>query len=466
MSDTNFYSSDRPDPASIPPTHPAIKTLTAVVGIGFLLVLGMPYLEPLFSSESSRERGSEGYFPRKEGFPRFGMGREALQEPFKGITTDGKVISGLFPVQSTGVTTEPVRAAAEAFLDSLTPHQRVATTFPVDDPEWRDWMIDPSYPRKGISLRLMTDPQRAKALELARVTLSARGLKTITDILKLNHTLGEERDNLNEFDEDLYCFTVMGTPSRTEPWGWQLEGHHLFINYFVLGDQVVMTPTFLGSELAVGASGKYQGTEVLQAEQDKGLAFVNSLTRDQRKVAILELSKGGSETVAEAFKDNIVLDAAGIKASEFTALQQVQFLDLIEQYVGTMDDGHARIKLDEVRAHLDDTRFAWIGQRESDSVFYYRIQSPVIVIEFDHQSPGQHGGRGRRGAGGPPLDGPGGPPLDGPGGPPLDGPGRRPPGGRQDATRQHIHTVIRTPNGNDYGKDLLRQHFERHPQPD
>jgi hypothetical protein len=30
-------------------------------------------------------------------------------------------------------------------------------------------------------------------------------------------------------------------------------------------------------------------------------------------------------------------------------------------------------------------------------------------------------------------------------------------------TRQHIHTIVRTPNGNDYGKDLLRQHLERHP---
>ena len=25
--------------------------------------------------------------------------------------------------------------------------------------------------------------------------------------------------------------------------------------------------------------------------------------------------------------------------------------------------------------------------------------------------------------------------------------------------RQHIHAVVRTPNGNDYGKDLLRQHY-------
>ncbi len=28
---------------------------------------------------------------------------------------------------------------------------------------------------------------------------------------------------------------------------------------------------------------------------------------------------------------------------------------------------------------------------------------------------------------------------------------------------EHIHTVVRTPNGNDYGKDLLRQHNLQHP---
>jgi hypothetical protein len=29
--------------------------------------------------------------------------------------------------------------------------------------------------------------------------------------------------------------------------------------------------------------------------------------------------------------------------------------------------------------------------------------------------------------------------------------------------REHIHSVVRTPNGNDYGKDLLRQHYAQHP---
>jgi len=28
--------------------------------------------------------------------------------------------------------------------------------------------------------------------------------------------------------------------------------------------------------------------------------------------------------------------------------------------------------------------------------------------------------------------------------------------------KTHIHTVVRTPNGNDYGKDLLKEHLEQH----
>ena len=53
-----------------------------------------------------------------------------------------------------------------------------------------------------------------------------------------------------------------------------------------------------------------------------------------------------------------------------------------------MDDGHARVQMEEVRAHLDRTWFAWIGETDADSVFYYRIHSPVILIEFDHQRAG------------------------------------------------------------------------------
>ena len=95
----------------------------------------------------------------------------------------------------------------------------------------------------------MTDAQRDVAFALVRRGPERKGLKLTRDIMKLNHTLAElNNDNFAEYGEWLYHLTVMGTPSATEPWGWQLDGHHAIINYFVLGDQVVMTPLFVGSE--------------------------------------------------------------------------------------------------------------------------------------------------------------------------------------------------------------------------
>jgi hypothetical protein len=95
-----------------------------------------------------------------------------------------------------------------------------------------------------------------------------------------------------------------------------------------------------------------------------------------------------------------------------------------------MDDGHARVKMSDVERHLAATSFAWIGKTDASAVFYYRIQSPVILIEFDHQLPANL----RQLAANPNVP-----------------------------NHEHIHVVVRTPNGNDYGKDLLRQHYAQHP---
>jgi hypothetical protein len=218
---------------------------------------------------------------------------------------------------------------------------------------------------------------------------------------------------------------MMGEPSATMPWGWQLDGHHLIINYFVLGDQVVMTPTFMGSEPVRADGGRWAGTIVLQDEQETGLAFMQSLDAAQRTKATIEVEKPANNALAQAFRDNLVLDYAGIRATDLSESQREGLLGVVNAFVGNMEEGHARIRMDEVRAHLDDTYFAWIGDVGPEAVFYYRVQSPVILIEFDHQRPVA-----------------------------LEGP--RVPG------RNHIHTVVRTPNGNDYGKDLLRQHYEAH----
>ena len=353
-----------------------------------------------------------------------------LKEPFKGITTDGTVREGLFPIRSTGVATVPVVQAAGSFLKALSDEQRKKTTFPADDDEWRKWMNQHFYVRQGVSFDEMSEAQRETAIGLLRASLSAKGLQLTRDIMRLNHTLGElNNDNFEEYGEWLYHVTVMGTPSTTEPWGWQLDGHHLIVNYFVLGDQVVMTPLFVGSEPVTATAGKFKGTTILQDEQAAGLGMINALDETQQRKAIVEVSKSGNDNLTEAFKDNVVLDYAGIRASELSAAQRGQLERLIQLFVDNMKEGHARVKMSEVRQHLDETHFAWIGGTSPDAVFYFRIHSPVILIEFDHQRPAN-----------------------------LRHLAKDP----QQPTREHIHVVVRTPNGNDYGKDLLRQHYRQH----
>jgi hypothetical protein len=368
---------------------------------------------------------------RQERFREMSASAEArgLAEPYRGVTANGELVYGLFPIVATGVSTEAVVAAAHDFLQALTQEQRGKTVFPVGDPEWRKWMNQHFYLRQGVSFAEMDENQHKAAFALLEASLSAKGLRLSRDIMRLNHTLGElNANNFEEYGEWLYWITVMGDPSAGEPWGWQLDGHHLVVNYFVLGDQVVMSPVFVGSEPAVAEAGKYAGTRVLQAEQDEGLAMLQSLNDAQRHMAVLELTKDGNNNLGEAFSDNIDLDYVGIPGALMSAAQRERLLGLIGLYVNNLRDGHAALKMDEVERHLDDTYFAWIGGGEEDSVYYYRIFSPVILIEFDHQNPAnlRHVYAPR----------------------PM---------------RQHIHAVVRTPNGNDYGKDLLRQHYAQHP---
>jgi len=352
------------------------------------------------------------------------------KDPFKGITTAGTVQPGLFAIRSTGVSTQPVMEAAVALLGVLTPEQRKASTFAVDDLEWRRWNNVHRAARAGISFKEMTEPQRASAYALLQSGLSAKGLEKTRNVMRLNETIAEMTNKFTEYGEGLYNLTVMGEPSMTEPWGWQLEGHHLVINYFILGDQVVMTPAFWGSEPVTAESGKYAGTSVLQDEQNQGLALMQSLTPDQqRQATITPGKKTANNAQTQAFRDNVQMPYAGITASALNEKQRGALVDLIAEYVNNMAEGHAKIRMAEVRAHLGDTHFGWIGEAATDSVFYYRIHSPVILIEFDHQTP-------------------------------VALPGPREPG------RRHIHSVVRTPNGNDYGKDLLRQHYLHHKHDD
>ena len=356
--------------------------------------------------------------------------KSGLAEAFKGVTTAGTIVPNLYRITSSGVSTAAVTKAATSFLASLSAEQRKRTEFTVDDDEWRKWMNQDFYVRQGVSFQELSPAQRDAGIAVLRAGLSARGLKQTRDIMRLNETLGELNNNdFERYGEWKYHMTIMGTPSATEPWGWQFDGHHAIINYFVLGDQVVMSPFFAGSEPVIATAGKFKGTSVLQEEQNQGLAFARTLDAAQRAQAVLSADKTRNHNLTEAWKDNAVVPPAGVMAPDLSDAQRQQLLNLIALFIGNMDDGHARVKMSEVERHLSQTSFAWVGKTEPGSVFYYRIQSPVVLIEFDHQTPANL----RHLAKDPSVPNP-----------------------------EHIHVVVRTPNGNDYGKDLLRQHYAQH----
>jgi Protein of unknown function (DUF3500) len=384
-------------------------------------------------SESDSSTGANTSSPRRNGRPmRLGGGPPnylenalaAVAQPLKGITTDGTVVPGLFRIDNTGVSTAAIREAAENFLASLNDTQRDKTILPIDTGEWRKWSnIHRTIMRHGMPLFELTDQQLDGAFSLLKESLSTQGFALARDIMRLNETVMEMTGKLDEFGEDLYWLSIMGSPSAAEPWGWQIDGHHLNINYFILGDQVVMTPAFLGSEPVFAQSGKYAGTRVFKAEEERGLAFIRSLAAEQRHKAVIspDLPR---DLFTTAFRDNLELRYEGIRYDELSDAQHHLLLRLVDTHIGRLRPGHAEVRMAEVKRHLRDTYFSWRGGVTVDGVFYYRIHSPVLIVEFDHQA-GQAFPQ------------------------------------YKEHYKDHIHVIVRTPNGNDYGKDLLRQHYEQ-----
>jgi hypothetical protein len=350
--------------------------------------------------------------------------KAVLAEPFKGISAAGTPEPGLFPLRKTGISVQPIVDAVRAFDASLTPEQRQTVSFAIDSNVWRAWNNTHRFLfRHGLLLRDLGEAQRVAALALIRASLSASGYDSARDVMKLNEHACEITNRTDEFGEWFYWISLFGQPSLTEPWGWQIDGHHLNVNCLVLGDQIALTPDFRGSEPVHATFGKYAGTHVFHDEETRGLALMTALTPEQQRQAVIG-AKVPRDVSTAAQSDNVELAYAGIRYDALTEAQQALLLSIVESYVGRIRTGHAEIRMDEVRAHLPRTWFGWIGGWDDSTPFYYRIHSPVILIEFDHL-----------------------------------------PGILWDndyPTRRHIHTIVRTPNGNDYGQDLLRQHYHEH----
>ncbi len=321
-----------------------------------------------------------------------------------------------------------IRAAAVNFLASLSPELKAQATFSLDHPERKRWSNLPTtmFKREGVSFKEMSPAQRTLAHKLLRSTLSSQGYLKASGIMHVDEILkqlaAERRpDATPMFGHDLYWIGVFGDPSTDATWGWQLDGHHLALNITIVGEQVSITPTFMGSDPSEIPEGTYSGWYVQGAEDERGKRLFESLDATQRaKALIAEVAPG--DVITGPTRGDQLKTPTGLPVTDLNRTQQRMFMELVDEYLHNYDHAIAHWQMQRIhQAGLDKLHFAWAGVGLGKP-YYYRIHGPTVLIEFDNNyAPGRSAG-----------------------------------------AVNHIHSVFREP-GNDYGVDLLRQHLETSP---
>lgn len=284
--------------------------------------------------------------------------------------------------------TPPV-AAAKAFLATLSPEQKAKAQLDYKAESRLGWHFIPMESRKGLPLMEMNDEQKVAAKAVLRAAVSALGYGKATTIMQLESLLLQLEGPKSEGrrNPEKYYFTLFGTPAVKETWGLSVEGHHLSLNFSLLGNKIVdSTPQFMGANPAVlkdnyGEQFK-KGMRVLRDEEQLAFELVKSLDEKQQAAAMLPGEV--PQDIRAAGEAQPPTDAPrGIAAADLTSEQQAQLRKLIEVYSAKMKPGVVQQRwqlIDE--AGFDKIHFAWSGATKPGIGHYYAIQGPTFVIEF------------------------------------------------------------------------------------
>jgi Protein of unknown function (DUF3500) len=330
--------------------------------------------------------------------------------------------------------TSRIVSAANSFLGTLDQKQRQSVMYAFDDQDQRKrWSNFPiaMVPRGGINMGEMSATQRAAVMALLASVLSPRGVEKVQQIMdgdEINKTTdqgpGGNRGGAGRrggggppgnggpppgnggppfgpggrrgpggngpmFGRDLYYVSFLGMPSEKNPWMLQFGGHHLALNITIAGEHGVLTPTLTGAQPALyTVDGKT--VRPLGRESDKALALLNALDENQRKKAILSYEL--ADLVLGPGQDGKTIQPEGLKATEMNERQRAMMLDVISEWAGIINESAAAARMDEIKAGLNDTWFAWSGPTKAapgkNITACYRIQGRNLVIEYAPQTLG------------------------------------------------------------------------------
>ena len=285
--------------------------------------------------------------------------------------------------------TVKVVTAANALLETLSDSERAATQFKFNDEQQRlRWSNLPTgiFERKGLRMGDLKPEQAEAVMNVLKATLSERGYQQIVDNVAAEETLnrGGQRGRI-VFGEDEFYFSILGTPSTTEPWMWQFGGHHLAINATVVGDQITLGPSLTGGQpMHFNREGKL----VAQMADEIAIAFelVNSLDESQKKQAIV--GDRFADMILGPGKDDVKPQYEGIAAKDLTNTQVALLERLVSERVSMLNSEDAASRLEQFKSQLAEAHFSWRGPTTVGSAAYYRVQGPGFFLEFAPQQMG------------------------------------------------------------------------------
>jgi hypothetical protein len=293
--------------------------------------------------------------------------------------------------------------SAQALLATLDPAGKTKVQFPYEGPQKARWSNLPVgiFEREGLRLGDLTQTQRTAAMALLSAAFSQGGYRKVVEIMRGDEVLrGAAGDPPRggapgggpagrggpgggvRFGEDEYFLAFLGVPSKSAPWMLQFGGHHLGINMTFAGRQATLAPSLTAAQ---PASYSFEGRTVrpLGGEIDRAFALMATLDAGQRSQAILGYKV--SDLVLGPGQDGRAIQPEGLKASAMSASQQTMLLDLAREWAGIANDALAAPRIEEIRAGLKETYFAWSGPTAEGSAAYFRIQGPALVIEYAPQ---------------------------------------------------------------------------------
>ncbi len=312
--------------------------------------------------------------------------KSANQSKRSDYVSDASFVIGTYQPAENGQSSEQIAQAANKFLASLDAKQLARVQHDLKSPERRRWTNLPAPgDAGGVRLGDMNEKQVKASCDLLAALLSKKGYKKMCDIMLADDQLLNGNSKRPGFGTENFSIVIFGKPSATEPWGFQLDGHHVGLNVSLAKHVLTLSPSFIGTQ---PEAFKIANKEFrpLDGETDLAYKLIDSLSDDQKRKAIIHPRR--AQIVTGPGTDGKVPKAKGVSCSTFSATQKQILISLITQWIENYPAAHGAMRLHQLSGEIDKMKFAWNGPTANRSDVSFTIQGPTIIIEFACQQRG------------------------------------------------------------------------------